>query len=223
MAATRKKKSGVVHRSITPMKMRDVKCSRLSYVFKVATSKFDLGALKIAVSAGEDAKRGFHAVNTRNSEIADYHGHFEWRVQDKLDEVRIEIDYVGNAIKSKPGEGEPFAEDLMRWVGQFFKHEDANARIHSDFEFDAKKAVLSWFPLPLRTKITHLGDATLDSIAVALPSQPDCVSRFFLSEIKDSLFVGIESERRVKFAEFSLDRELQTEKAFVDKVIEVQS
>jgi hypothetical protein len=222
MTATRGKKSRSIRGNVTPMKMRDVKCGKLSYVFKVATSKFDLGALRIAVEAKDDAKRGFHAVNTRDSKIADYHAHFEWSVRDKLDEVRIEITYIAKSVKSKPSEEAPFAEDLMRWVGQFFKHQDANARIHSDFEFDAKTAALSWFPLPLRTKITHLGDAILDSIAVALPSQPDCVSRFFLSEIKDALFVGIESERRVTFSEFSLDKELQAEKAFVDKVVEVQ-
>jgi len=209
--------------NVTPMKMRDVNCGRLSYTFKVATSKFDLEALKSAVKADENAKRGFHVVNTQDSEIADYHVHFEWGVRNKLDEVKLELDYVATPVKPKSEDREPFAENVMRWLGQFFKHEDANARVHSDFEFDAKTAVLSWFPLPLRTKITQVGDAILDGVAVALPSQPDCVSRFFLSEIKDTLFVGIESERRVKFADFLLDKELQTEKAFVDKIIEVKS
>lgn len=208
----------------TPLKMRDMQCEGVSYRFKVALEKFNLDALRSAVHVDEKVKRDFHVVNTLDSEIADYHAHFEWRVREKEKEITIEVQYVGNPVKSKPGEQEPFAENLMQWVGQFFKHGDVNARIHSDFEFEAKRTALSWFPLPWRTKIASLGcEAVLDGIAVALPAQPDLVSRFFLSHVKDSVFLGIESERRIKFAEFSLDKELQVERAFANKLIEVKS
>jgi len=208
----------------SPLRMRGVHCTSLSYRFKVALEKFDLDALRSAVHAEADVKRSFHVVNTRDVATEDYHAHFEWRVRAKEEEVTIEIKYVASPVKSKPGEQEPFSDNLMHWVGQFFKHGDANAKIHSDFEFEAKKAFLSWFPLPLRTRIATLGgEAILDGIAVALPSEPDLVSRFFLSQIKDSVFVGIESERRIKFADFWLSKELQVERSFADKLIEVKS
>jgi len=82
---------------------------------------------------------------------------------------------------------------------------------------------LSWFPLPLRTKIASLGvEAILDGIAIALPSQPEAVSRVFLSSVKDTVYIGMESERRIKFAQFSLEKDLRTERSFADKLIEVK-
>ena len=204
--------------------MGDVRCDSISYRFKVSLDKFKIDELRAAVHVDENIKRSFHVINTRDSGTADYHAHFEWRIREKQQEITIEITYIASPVKSKPGEDEPFSENVMQWAGGFFRHEDANARIHSDFNFEAEEATLSWFPLPWRTKIASLGsEAMLDGIAVALPSQPDGVSRFFLSQVKDSVFVGIESERRVKFADFSLERELRKEKAFADILIEVRS
>jgi hypothetical protein len=209
---------------VSPVKMGDVQCTSLSYRFKVALEKFDLNALRSALHTEADLRRSFHVVTTRDSATGDYHVHFEWRLREKEKEVTIEIKYVASLVKAKPDEPEPFADNIMPWLAQFFKHGDANAKIHSDFEFEAKKASLSWFPLPLRTKISTLGgEAILDGIAVALPSEPDLVSRFFLSQIKDSVFVGIESERRIKFADFWLGKELQVERSFANKLIEVKS
>jgi hypothetical protein len=222
---TRKSRSGngKVAAKTGPLKMGDVRCNNLSYRFKVALEKFNIDALKRTTHADEKTNRQFIVCNTRDRETADYHAHFDWRIREKQKEVAIEIHYVASAVTSKPGEQEPFAENVMPWLGQFFKHEDANAKIHSDFDFDVKRASLSWFPLPLRTKIANLGgEAIIDGIAVALPSQPDLVSRFFLSQIGSSVFVGIESERRIEFAKFSLARELQVERAFADKLIEVK-
>ena len=218
------KKSGGNGKHIPKLlKMRDELCSALSYRFKVAAEKFDLDALRNELHVKPDTKKGFAVVNTRDVATEDYHAHFEWRVRPN-DEITIEVKYVASPVKSKPGEQEPFSDNLMRWVGQFFKHRDANARIHSDFEFEAKKTTLSWFPLPLQTKISNLGgkEAILDGIAVALPSEPDSVSRFFLSKIQDTVYVGIESERRIKFDEFSLDSDIQIERSFADKLIEVK-
>jgi hypothetical protein len=150
--------------------------------------------------------------------------HFEWRLREKEQEVTIEIRYVANPVSAKPGEQEPFSDNVMQWLGRFFKHEDANAKIHSDFEFEAKRATLSWFPLPWRTKIASLGvEAILDGIAIALPSQPEAVSRVFLSQVKDTVFIGMESERRIRFAAFSLEKDLRLERNFADKLIEVKS
>jgi hypothetical protein len=207
-----------------PLKMRDVRCDSLSYRFRVSLDKFNVGALRSAVHVDEKTKKNFHVVNTRDPQVADYHAHFEWRIREKQEEITVDIKYVANPVESSPGEQEPFSDNLMQWVGQFFKHGDANAKIHSDFDFDAKTAAHSWFPLPLRTKVANLaGEAILDGISVALPSQPDSVSRFFLSHIKDSVFVGIESQRRINFADFSLNKEIQLERAFADKLIEVKS
>jgi hypothetical protein len=204
--------------------MRDVGCISISYRFKVALEKFDLDALRRAMGVDEKVKRAFAVCNTRDPNVADYHAHCEWRFREERKEITMEVQYVPGPINRKPQEQEPFADNLMQWVGQFFKHGDANARIHSDFEFESKRTTLSWFPLPLRTKVADLGgEAILDGISVALPSQPDLVSRFFLSHVKDSVFVGIESERRVKFAEFSMGKELHVERAFSDKLIEVKS
>lgn len=208
---------------IAPVRMRDLQCDSLSYRFKVGLDKFDLGAFRSVLKIDASKERDFGVVSTRNSDATDYHGHFEWRLRKKGHEISIEIAYVGTPVKATAGETEPYADNVMQWVGQFFKHEDANARVHSDFEFSAKTVILSWFPLPWRARIPKLeGEAILDGIAVALPSQPDGVARFFLSHIRDSVFVGIESERRIRFADFSLEKELQAERAFADKLIEVK-
>ena len=204
------------------MKMHDVGCVSISYRFNVALEKFDLEALRKAMGVDDTVKRGFAVCNTRDS-TTDYHAHCDWRLQEKNKEITIEIQYVNDPIGPKPQEEEPFADNLMQWIGKFFKYGDANAKIHTDFVFEAKRTTLSWFPLPLRTKVANLeGEAILDGIAVALPSQPDLVSRFFLSQVKDSVFVGIESSRRIKFTEFSLEKELRGERAFSDKLIEVK-
>ncbi len=202
--------------------MHDVHCERLEFDFRVALDKFNLDGMIQALGA-KDPKRTFATANTRDPERSDYHAHFEWRVRKKQAEIRLDITYIASPVKPEPDEKEPFADNLMQWVGQFFRHPDANARIHSDFEFDTKSTVQSWFPLPLRTKVVDVGEGSIDGISVALPSQPNGVARFFLSNIKDSIFVTIESERRIKFADFALATELQVERAFVNKMIEVKT
>jgi hypothetical protein len=218
-----KRKSLSNEKNTAPLKMSDVGCDSVSYRFKVALEKFDLAALREAVHADQTTKRSFHVVNTRDDRMADYHAHFEWRFREKEQEVTIELKYVANPVNPKSGEQEPFSDNVMSWLGQFFKYKDANAKIHSDFAFEAKTATLSWFPLPLRTKIASLGvEAILDGIAIALPSQPEAVSRVFLSSVKDTVYIGMESERRIKFAQFSLEKDLRTERSFADKLIEVK-
>jgi hypothetical protein len=151
-----------------PLKMSDVGCVSISYRFKVALEKFDLDALRRAMGVDEEVKRGFAVCNTRNPSAEDYHAHCEWRLREKHKEITIEVQYVSDPINPKPEEQEPFADNLMQWVGQFFKHGDANAKIHSDFKFEAKRTTLSWFPLPLRTKVSNLGgEAIIDGISVA--------------------------------------------------------
>ena len=208
----------------TRINMRDSSCSSLVYRFKVALEKFDIDAFRRAANTDATVKHAFHVVNTRDFNVADYHAHLDWRIREKQQEVAIEIKYVASPVKPVAGDQEPFSDNLMKWIGRFFKYGDANARIHSDVAFDAKKSTLSWFPLPMRTKVSALlGEAILDGVSVALPSQPDGVSRFFLSHIKDTVLVAIESERRIKFSNFSLAKELQVVRSFADKLIEVKS
>jgi hypothetical protein len=205
-----------------PVRMSDVQCDNLSYRFRVALDKFDLERFRSELHVEAGIKRQFWLLSTRDTKVADYHGHLEWRLREREKEISLEIQYVASPWKTE-NDQEPYSDDAMRWVGQFFRHQDANARVHSDFTFPVKTIALSWFPLPWRMNIPKLGEeALLDGISVGLPSQRDQVARFFLSQIKDSVFVGIESERRIKFADFVLGQELRVERAFADKLVEVK-
>ncbi|HKW66526.1 MAG TPA: hypothetical protein VJP04_04510 [Terriglobales bacterium] len=184
--------------------------------------KFDEGSFREALRAPKDTTRNFHVCGTKNPDKADYHVHFTWRFPDEKEQINLEIEYVRGPQKPREDEVEPFAEDVMQWVGRFFKFGDANARVLADFEFKGG-AAHPWFPLPLKTKIVALkSDAEIDGIAVLLPSQPQGIGRIYLSEIKDSVFLEIQAESRVDFAKFSLNSELQKVRDFAANLVEVE-
>lgn len=208
--------------SSTPLRMQDVRCEYVSYQFRAAFEKFELDEFRRSVQADKETQRDRRVCNTKNAETADYHVHFEWRLRTKDDEIRIDVGFVAGANPPAAGEIAPFAEDLMPWLGQFFKFGEAHASIHADFVFGSN-ARQSWFPLPLKTKIMGLNsEAEIDGISVSLPSEPHGVSRIFLSHIKDSVLLGLNSGRRIKFATFDLSKELQIISTVADKLIEAK-
>lgn len=200
------------------LKMKDVSCQHLGYSIGVPLDKFNLENFKRAIHAKEDSTGDHRLCNTKNPDLADYHVHFSWRVREKAKQVELRVDYAADSQQPETNEFEPYAEDVMLWLGQFFKFEDASARFQADFDFEGKRQ--PFFLLPLKITITELGaEAAIDGISVELPSQPDGIQRLFISQVKDTLFLGIQGERRIYFGKFSVPEELRRMKDLTDKLV----
>lgn len=137
-------------------------------------------------------------VSPRDQEAGDYHIHANWHVSEK--EIYLQVGYLVGTREHDEGEREPFAEEFMDWLGQFFKHETAQGHIHADFRYSLKSRQ-SKFPLPLKTALE--GDAEIDGISLRLPSAPKGVSRIRLTRGKNRWYVEVIADRRITFKGFS--------------------
>jgi len=205
--------------STKPLKMTDINCKRLEYTIAVPLDKFDLDDFRVGIHANPETLRERRVCNTKNPEVADYHVHFGWRIRKGKADIEFEIGYVASPQKPEPDEAEPFAEDLMPWLGKYFKFGDASATIMAEFLFkeDKRQTV---FPLPIKTRIAEIGvDAEINGVMFDLPSHPDGMKSVFIRQREGMLFLGIQSEKRIELSSFSVSRELESVREITEKFV----
>lgn len=67
-------------------------------------------------------------------------------------EFHASVEYFPGAEKPHSGDKGPFAEDIMPWLGQFFKTDRATARVTAAFVYSGRRWAAS-LPLPMRLPI----------------------------------------------------------------------
>lgn len=199
--------------------MSDVNCRNLEYTIVVPSDKFDLDGFRTGIGAKPEAIKEHRVCNTRNMGATDYHVHLVWEFDKKAETIEFEIDYVGSPHKPRPNETEPFAEDLMSWLGKYFKFSDASATVIANFVFRKDRSQII-FPLPIKTTVTDLGwEAEIKGFMCEFPAKPDGLRRVYVTHTDDILYLGVHSERRVEFATFSVSSELEWARAMSERLV----
>lgn len=154
-------------------------------------------------------------VSPKDPDVGEYHIRFNWNVEAK--DMILRILFMTGTRKHDKGEREPYAEEIMQWLGQFFKYENAQSHSHAHFQYPVASKQ-SKFPLPLKTNLA--GDAEIDGISVSLPSKPDGVSKVRMSQGKKVWYVEVVADRKIVFNEFSLHREIEARTSVLETLME---
>jgi hypothetical protein len=197
----------------------------LHYTIVVDNDKFDLPKMRqwyrenfphgIERTKGWEGEYYAVTVAPRAGELGSYSADFSWRLE--RDNIVIHLGYLPKPKKHESDEREPFAEQLMQWLGQFFKYESAHAHVHGRFEYalDQRQSKL---PLPL----TVGGDieAEIYGLSLRLPSQPNGVSVMRLTRGKEAWYVEVTGNIRINFTAHDLTTDIATLQTVIDKVLE---
>ncbi|MHB1935388.1 MAG: hypothetical protein ACYCOR_02245 [Acidobacteriaceae bacterium] len=154
-------------------------------------------------------------VSPKDPDVGEYHIRFNWYVEEK--EINLRISFMTGTREHDKDEREPYAEEFMQWLGQFFKYESAQSHSHAHFEYPVESKQ-SKFPLPLKTNLA--GDAEIDGISLSLPSRPDGVSKVRMSQGKKVWYVDMVADRKIVFNEFNLQREIEVRTSVLDTLME---
>lgn len=180
------------------------------YVIKTTRDKLDIERLHNSFSVepanGEErALRegfGYAVIIPARDPNAKYHVHLSWHIDGDSVELTVSYQLDLNDFDTTE-DGEPYAEDVMPWLSQFFKYDSAEGHIHSLFTYPLTKRQ-SLFPIPM--KIGAAGEAEINGISLRLPLKPNGVLglRLMLIQKDDSGTWEVETiaERRVVFKSF---------------------
>ena len=184
-------------------------CDHVQYGLAVSLSKFDLAKLKKEIRRMTDQSRHWikrddvliGVAPTRNILQADYHVHFNchWTKRD----FHATIGYFRGIERSQRDNKGPFAEDIMMWLGKFFRSEKATASVTVAFKYHEKKWAAN-LPLPIRLPIGLSREVEVVGMVANIPSKPEGVYETFVRLSDHKLLVVLRANRPVMFRRFHL-------------------
>ncbi|MGA2117489.1 MAG: hypothetical protein ABSH56_22345 [Bryobacteraceae bacterium] len=148
-------------------------CSSVEFHFRAARDKFkleDFSAWMQAQGMGDLPQRWGATCRTQFPETADYHVHFGWNESEKKD-LDLWVSYCSGSAPLDDKEREPYAEQFMRWLGQFFVGDYANADLQGRISYPIGNRQ-SRYLLPVKVGIIPGLDTTIDGISIDFPSRP---------------------------------------------------
>jgi hypothetical protein len=154
----------------------------------------------------------------------DYHVHF---VAGKpKNEINLHIAYFQNDLnhhehKADDVNREVRAEDLMPWLGRFFKYDTCQAHVHMHYIFPAASRQSKLFTLPLKTTVEG-DDVEIDGVSLNFPKQPGGVAKIRLTLGEEAWYVEAVANKKLAFNRFSLLNEVRTLLSVIDSVLEVR-
>ncbi len=195
------------------MWLSELDCVQVQYGLAASLDKFDLARLKKNIRhTARHSKRldlgdtWFSAVApTRNTSRADYHVHCHghWTKRD----FHGTIEYFQGSEKSLRGERGPFAEDIIPWLGQFFKNERATAHVTASFLYVGKKWTPS-LPLPMRIPIASPREVKVVGMVANIPMKPEGAYEAFIALRNHTIVVVLQANRPMRFKGFHLYRDV---------------
>jgi hypothetical protein len=194
-------------------------CEEISYRIEVSRDKFDVERFRSSlIGVGKKLDRYGTVCAPKDPKNGDFHLHAEWFIEE--DEINFRIDYEEGPKEHEDDEQEPYAEQFMEWLGQFFKNDNAHAHIHAEFVYplEARK---SRFPLPLKTVLGPEGsEAEINGISLSFPSKPEGVGSYWLMRMKKRWRVQLAADRRVTFKGFTPYRDMRAFVSVIEMVME---
>jgi hypothetical protein len=190
-------------------------CERVDYELSVSFDKFNFkeftatASLFSGMPLEKDSGGLRSVVTTRDQEHTDYHVHLSCRWRKQM--FRASLGYVEGALKPDPSATEPFAEDVMAWLGRFFNNGQVSADVDAKFYYPRKNLRLL-LPMPMRIPVISrhevLPEVEVFGMAVNLPTKPEGAYEVYTTLLSDAILLSVTAERTVKFAEFDLRRDL---------------
>jgi len=199
---------------------KSLHCEEMSYRISVSRDKFNVDKFRSGLMPKGQMKDRYGTVCAPlDPKTADYHVHADWLI-DK-DEVNFTIDFESGPKEHEKDEREPYAEQFMEWLGQFFVHESAHAHIHADFVYPIEARQSKFIALPLKTTIGPKGDeAEINGISLTLPSKPEGVLSVWVMRWKPRWRIQLAANRRVTFKGFTPYEDMRAIASIVEMVTE---
>jgi hypothetical protein len=174
------------------------------YWITVSRDDFDVSRFREALP-GSVGQRDDVTVRIASNEHVGYHAFFGWTVTDE--DITFSIEYNkgqlahdGEENSIGPKEDGPPAEDLMRWLGQFFTTTSVTAHAHLRYRYSVENRQ-STFPLSLATEPPC--GAELYGVALRLSKKPDGVVSVRLTRSQSDWYAELICDRQVRFIDFS--------------------
>jgi hypothetical protein len=200
----------VKHNVAEPKKKRDAVASEVAiagfeqmlYWISADQTTFELKKFRNALPAPpEEPEDSVLFFASRSGERGAYHALLAWRVK-KNDKIELRLEYERGARRHEPDEREPFAEELVPWLGQFFKSEEVTCHRHARFKYPLDKCETR-FPLSLASAPPV--EAELYGVTFRLPTKPHDASSVRLTRDKKHWYAEVVGESRISFATYSLE------------------
>ena len=169
------------------------------YWVSVPLSDFDLASFRSGLpSSVSQLDDSTVTVNSKEENGGRYHVLFSWKVTSE--DVRFRIEYHGSPGKRVGEEREPYAEDLMRWLGTFFSVSNIKCHVHARLEYPLDKRQTT-FPLKLSTELP--AGATMNGISLTLRANSQGASSVKMTRGKSHWYAEVVADRTLNFSDFS--------------------
>lgn len=168
---------------------------QILYWINVSTDDFDLHAFRAAVPPKlNQLNDGEIWFAPRDGVRGQYHAALTWLVSS--DEVELRIEYHDGSMPHANDEREPYAEDLMRWLGRFFTTDSVTAHAHVRVRYSTATHATK---MPLKLSVDAPFDAELFGVALRLRSQPNGATSVRLTRGQSDWYAEVVGERSVEF------------------------
>jgi len=183
-------------------------CSNLEYGLAVSLDKFDLDGLKSEIKRMDRSNRLVHGYKsiaavapTRDHSLTDYHVHFNCHWTKK--EFHASLEYIPETEIRERGDTGPFAEDIIAWIGKFFKNGKATADVTAIFVYSDKKRSMN-FPVPMHLRFSLFREVEVVGMVMRIPSKPEGVYETFVTLNDHTIVVILQGNRPLTFQTFNV-------------------
>lgn len=166
---------------------------QILYWINTSVDDFDVPAFRDALpSAVKQRDRAVVSVAPRDGAGGKYHAFFAWTISS--DDVTLTLDYHDGPMAHAAGEHEPYAEELMQWLAQFFNTESVIAHAHVRLRYSTATHGTK-MPLALSTDVPS--DAELYGVALRLRTKPHGATSVRLTRGQSHWYAEVIGERAI--------------------------
>jgi hypothetical protein len=173
----------------------DAEFDEILYWIYASTDDFDLPAFRHSFGSplgkSDDAEV---SVAPREGSRGSYHAFLSWLVTS--DDVMLTLEYHNGPMERAPDEREPFAEDLIAWLGRFFSSKAVTVHAHVRIRYSTETHTSK---MPLVLGATPPCDAELYGVALRLKARPDGASSVRLTRGQSHWYAEVIGERSLTF------------------------
>jgi hypothetical protein len=172
---------------------------QILYWVNASVDDFDVPAFRAALPAGVRPRdNAAVSVAPRDGNQGTYHAFLAWTLG--AEDVTLTIDYHDGPMAHAEDEHEPYAEELMSWLGQFFSTDSVTAHAHVRLRYSTATHRTK---MPLSLSVEVPGEAELYGIALRLRAKPSGATSVRLTRGQSHLYTEVIGERTVSFAHFT--------------------
>lgn len=187
----------------------------LLYWLSAKTDTFDMAGFRAAVPPNQSKReRGSLTFAPRDPERGQYHVYVGWTARDER--IEFEIQYYSGSIGHAADEREPYAEQVMQWLGDFFTVPVVTVHAHLRFRFDSKRRRIGF---PLRLATAPPCDAEVTGVALRLPTKPHGASNVRLTASGRSVYAEVIRQGKIEFKSHSLNADLNAAAAVLQNFL----